>query len=189
MARLAFALFSLSVLAGASLPARAQAPTASGAELFRAANCVACHKWSGIGGGGYGGAAANLRKTSLAQADIESLLHCGDPGGGMPYFKAGAYDKGACNGIKKSDLDTATMPKPAAHFLNDAEIHTVAGYVVTHFKGKGDPTAAECVGFFGHETHACDGLPGDAHGTPGSPSEAPHHLQIDTAPDANAAPK
>ncbi len=160
MTRFAFAAFGLSVWAGGCLPASAQAPTQSGLELFKAANCVACHKWSGIGGGGYGGAAANLRKTLLEQGDIENLLHCGDPGGGMPYFKAGAYDNGACNGIKKNDLDEATMPKPAAHFLNDAEIHTVAGFVVSHFKGKGDATAAECIGFFGHMTHACDGLPG-----------------------------
>ena len=188
MIRFAFAFLTASALAGACLPAQAQAPVASGAELFRAANCVACHKWSGIGGGGYGGAAANLRKTSLEQADIESLLHCGDPGGGMPYFKAGAYDQGACNGIKKSDLDTATMPKPAAHFLNDAEIHAVAGYVVTHFKGKGDPTAEECVGFFGHQTHACDGLPDTGKASGSAPQET-HHLQIDAAPDANAGPK
>ncbi len=186
MIRHAFAILAVSALGGVFLSARAQAPVASGVELFRAANCVACHKWSGIGGGGYGGAAANLRKTSLDQADIESLLHCGDPGGGMPYFKAGAYDQGACNGIRKSDLDTATMPKPAAHFLNDAEIHVVAGYVVSHFKGKGDPTAQECIGFFGHSTHACDGLPDGGTGS-GAPPLETHHLHIDAAPDANAA--
>lgn len=41
-----------------------------GMRIFKSANCVGCHKWSGTGGGGYGGAAANLRATELTADQI-----------------------------------------------------------------------------------------------------------------------
>jgi len=160
---------------------------AAGARIFKDANCVACHKWSGTGGGGYGGAAANLRKTGLPEDQIEQTVRCGHIGGGMPYFQEDAYKTGSCYGLKADQLDVKTMPAAAEHFLQPAEIKTVAHYVATHFKGKGDPTHEECVGFFGHETHLCDELPkGDGDKTSASDNSSSHHLKIETAPDANA---
>jgi hypothetical protein len=161
---------------------------AAGARIFRAANCVACHKWSGTGGGGYGGSAANLRKTALTDELIVTTIRCGHPGGGMPYFQQDAYKTNSCYGLKGEDLSTSTAPPAAEHFLDAAEIQTVSHFVVNHYKGKGDPTHEECVGFFGHETRLCDDLPkGD--GTPASVVDTSHHLKIDTGPDANATPK
>ncbi len=155
----------------------------AGPRIFKAANCVACHKWSGTGGGGYGGAAANLRKTELDEATIVDTVRCGHPGGGMPYFQQDAYKTNAC-GLKESDLDVTTAPPAAEHFLQPQEIHAVAHYVFTHFKGKGDPTHEECVGFFGHETHLCDEYPKSGDATAADTGTS-HHLVIDSAPDPN----
>ena len=62
-----------------------------GLRVFKSANCMGCHKWSGVGGGGYGGAAANLRQTSLTLDQIEQTIRCGRPSTGMPHFDADAY--------------------------------------------------------------------------------------------------
>ncbi|WP_246725036.1 c-type cytochrome [Beijerinckia sp. L45] len=180
----AFALFAALPMGGAF----AQGAAPNGETIFKAANCVACHKWNGAGGGGYGGAAANLRKTALDEDGIVVTVRCGHSGGGMPYFEEGAYDNGSCG--KKADLDATSMPAAAEHPLSPVEIKAVAGYVMTHFKGKGDPTFEECTGFFGHETHLCEDLPKTASAAGGAPAPAPsHHLQIDAAPDANAVKK
>ena len=48
--------------AGAQQPADARE---AGKAIYERANCVGCHKWSGVGGGGYGGAALSLRETAL----------------------------------------------------------------------------------------------------------------------------
>jgi mono/diheme cytochrome c family protein len=162
---------------------------AAGARIFKAANCVACHKWSGTGGGGYGGAAANLRKTGLDEEQIAETVRCGHPGGGMPYFQEDAYKTKSCYDLNETDLDVTTAPAAAEHFLQPPEIKAVAHYVFVHFKGKGDPTHEECVGFFGHETRLCDDLPkGDGNDGAASVAGAAgsHHLKIETAPDANA---
>ncbi len=165
-------------------PVRADDSDARGASIFKNANCVACHKWSGTGGGGYGGAAANLRQTMLTEDLIVQTVRCGHPGGGMPFFQEDAYKTNSCYGLKGTDLNVNTAPPAAEHFLQPAEIQSVAHYVVTHFKGKGDPTHEECVGFFGHETRLCDDLP-KGSGAQAGKSDASHHLKIETAPDAN----
>jgi hypothetical protein len=182
-----------------------------GLRVFKTANCMGCHKWSGNGGGGYGGAAANLRQTTLTPEQIEQTIRCGRPGTGMPHFDADAYSDGRCYGLKKSDLPAAQMPPEPDHPLRLTAIDAVATYVVTHIKGKGNPTLAQCQAFFGTETRACDvyaqsdttsGVKSDAHsdatsGTAalqpasapsGPPAAASHgHLNVDAAPDANAA--
>jgi mono/diheme cytochrome c family protein len=48
-------------------PASGHAENDEGVRVFKSANCVGCHKWTGSGGGGYGGAAANLRQTALTR--------------------------------------------------------------------------------------------------------------------------
>jgi mono/diheme cytochrome c family protein len=185
--------FAVAVVALTAFPpasARADDATGggNGARIFKAANCVACHKWSGIGGGGYGGAAANLRKTQLSPDEIKETIRCGHSGGGMPYFQQDVYKSDSCNGMKASDMDVKSMPAAAEHFLEPPEIADVAQYVVDHFKGKGDPTYEECVGFFGHETHLCDEYP-KSGAAGGHDAPTGRHLVIETAPDANAVTK
>jgi mono/diheme cytochrome c family protein len=142
----------------------AQSPshTASdaGLHVFKSANCMGCHKWYGGGGGGYGGAALSLRRTQLTRDQIIEVVSCGRPGTGMPYHMRGAYDDdGKCyGGLTKVQLGDTIPPEPA-HYLRPSDIAAVADYVVTHLKGKGDPTFEECQAFFGTHSRVCDTYP------------------------------
>ena len=178
-----------------TMQARADSPSSDeGLRVFKSANCMGCHKWSGVGGGGYGGAAASLRQTSLTLDQIEQTITCGRPTTGMPHFAADAYSDGGCYGLKKSDLPPGQMPPEPDHPLRPSEIKAVATYVFTQIKGKGDPTLAQCQAFFGTGTRVCDVYDnqGNASVQPasaavGSAAQSHGHLKIETAPDANTS--
>jgi len=142
-----------------SPPATQQAgQTTEGQRIFKQANCVGCHKWHGGGGGGYGGDALSLRATHLTRDQIIETVACGRPGTGMPYFQRGAYDDDAhpCFGLSRHDLGK-TMPVEApATFLRPREIAAVTDYVVADIKGKGEPTYADCLAFFGEGSRVCN---------------------------------
>src|SRR4051794_30132068 len=160
-------------------PAWAEGPRADeGMRIFKSANCVGCHKWSGVGGGGYGGAAANLRATQLTPEQIQETVRCGRPGTGMPHFQADAYDGGRCYGLKKSDLPSDQMPPEPDHPLRPEEIKTVAGYVVTSIKGRGAPNLADCQAFFGTASRVCD-VYQDGEGSNAATASSHHHLKVD----------
>jgi Cytochrome C oxidase, cbb3-type, subunit III len=157
-------------------------------RIFKSANCMGCHKWSGIGGGGYGGAAANLRATQLTPQQIEETVRCGRPGTGMPHFQADAYDDGRCYGLKKADLPSDKMPPEPDHPLRAEEIKVVAEYVVISIKGKGAPDLAQCQAFFGTRSRVCDIFEPDEEGGAAAGASPPHgHLKVEAAHDANAA--
>lgn len=187
------------LLAGACLlaglrPARADADASAdeGLRVFKSANCAGCHKWDGEGGGSYGGAGANLRRTTLNLQQIEMTVRCGRIGSGMPHFDPNAYTDGRCYGLKKSQLTQATIPPEPDHPLQPAEIDAVAKYVVTHIKGQGAPTLAQCRAFFGSATKACDSYAsGGGAVQPASASAAGGHThpKVEAAPDANAPGK
>ena len=145
------------VLLGLASVARAQSTDASesGKAVYERANCVGCHKWSGIGGGGYGGAALSLRATELSKQQIVETVTCGRPGTGMPHFTADPYAGKDCYGMSAADVKDM-MPPAANVVLRLREIDRVADYVVAHIKGKGDPTLADCVAFFGDTSRVCD---------------------------------
>jgi mono/diheme cytochrome c family protein len=185
------------VIAGAG---RANAQSTSpdeGLRIFKSANCVGCHKWSGEGGGGYGGAAANLRQTMLSPEQIEETVRCGRPMTGMPHFEADAYADGHCYGVKQADLSDGKMPPAPDHPLRPAEIRMVATYVVMSIKGQGDPNLAQCLAFFGTGSRVCDiyakqgGAEGHVAATSPEPAASASHerMKVDSAADANAASK
>ena len=193
------AISTATLLLGGARLANAQ-PAASpdeGLRVFKSDNCVGCHKWSGQGGGGYGGAAANLRATSLTLEQIEETVRCGRPMTGMPHFDGDAYTDGRCYGLKKSDLPPDKMPPEPDHPLRPADIKAVATYVVTFIKGQGEPTFSQCQAFFGSGSRVCDvyAKPGEAvsqtvSASPGTSAASSHpHLKIDSAADANAPGK
>lgn len=169
-------------------PASGHAENDEGVRVFKSANCVGCHKWTGSGGGGYGGAAANLRQTALTRDQIIETIRCGRPGAGMPYFERDAYANGACYGLKKADLPSGQMPPEPDHYLRPKEIDAVADYVLTHFKGKGDPTFAECQAFFGTGTRVCDTYGKEKGTSPTAMAQSGHaHMKVEAAGDANAS--
>ncbi len=127
----------------------------SGKQVYERANCVGCHKWSGVGGGGYGGAALSLRETQLSVDDVVEIVTCGRPGTGMPHFTPDPYAAGACYGLKADDVK-GIMPPNANVMLHREDIQDVAHYVVDVIKGKGEPTLADCVTFFGDASRVCD---------------------------------
>lgn len=170
------------------------APSDDGLRIYKSANCVGCHKWSGTGGGGYGGAAANLRETKLSLDQIEETIRCGRPMAGMPHFQLDAYSDGRCYGLKASDLPDGKMPPEPDHGLRPADIKAVAEYVATHIKDQGDPTFSQCQAFFGAGTRVCDVYAkkddgGGQNVSRSDPSKtSPHgHLKVDAATDLNAA--
>ena len=163
-----------------------------GMRIYKSANCVGCHKWSGNGGGSYGGAAANLRQTQLSLAEIEETIRCGRPMAGMPHFQTDAYSDGTCYGLKEADLADGKMPPGTSHPLRPADIRAVAEYVATQIKGRGEPTFAQCQTFFGSETRVCDVYARQGEGArdasaSGSAEVPSHrHMQVEAASDANA---
>jgi mono/diheme cytochrome c family protein len=130
-------------------------PSTAGKAVFKRANCFGCHKWHGNGGGGYGGDALSLRKTELTREQIMEIVSCGRPGTGMPFFTRGAYDTVNCYGMNRQDAGNQ-MPQEAGAFLRPNDIEAVADYVIANVKGRGEPTYAECVGFFGDTSRVCD---------------------------------
>src|SRR6202165_5128812 len=118
--------------------------TDAGKAVFKRANCFACHKWHGNGGGGYGGDALSLRMTELTREQIIETVSCGRPGTGMPFFTRGAYDTIKCHGMNRQEAGSQ-MPPEANTFLRPNDIETVADYVIARIKGKGEPNYAECV--------------------------------------------
>ena len=185
-----------------SAATRAQPPQSpdEGLRIFKSANCVGCHKWSGEGGGGYGGAAANLRATSLTTEQIEETIRCGRPMTGMPHFEEEAYSDGRCYGMKQGDLAANQMPPEPDHPLRPADIRAVATYVVTYVKGKGPPNFAQCQAFFGSGSRVCGvyakpeeatsqtaSAPSGSGGPTSTDAPSHAHVKVETAADANAA--
>ena len=159
----AAAALVLNCVVGVAIPAglanaqqaTAHDPTDDGKRVFKAANCMGCHKWHGNGGGGYGGDALSLRKTELTREQIIEVIRCGRPGTGMPFHLRGAYDTEPCYDLKREQL-AGTMPPEAASFLRPRDIEAVSDYVIAHVKGKGEPTFADCAAFFGEGSKVCE---------------------------------
>ncbi len=166
-----------------SHPARADeahAVSEDGMRIYKAANCVGCHKWDGQGGGGYGGAAANLRATQLDYDAIVTTITCGRPGTGMPHFQENAYDDGHCYGLKAEDIPPEQKVAAPLKWLRKADIDTVAHYVVDDLKGQGAPTYAQCQAFFGTSSRVCETYP--------HPGGSSGHMKVESAPDSNMEP-
>lgn len=164
-ARRLLLIAAVATLAAATLPAApalAQGMGAGGGgdagqKVFKSANCVGCHHWTGTGGGSYGGASANLRATQLTPEQIAEVVRCGRPSTGMPFFERNAYSDGRCyGGLRAADLPPDQLPPEPDHYLRAPEIEAVTGYVIANLKGRGEPTFAECQAFFGTQTRACN---------------------------------
>src|ERR1700748_1711633 len=153
-AMLALAVIAVIAATGGAF-AQSAAPTDAAKAVFKRPNCVGCHKWHGNGGGGYGGDALSLRKTELTKDQIIETVECGRPGTGMPFFTRGAYDTTKCYDMDRQQVG-AQIPPEANVFLRHEDVEAVADYVLTHIKGKGEPTYAECTDFFGTTSHVCD---------------------------------
>ena len=137
------AMLALAVIAFVAIPtgvhAQSADPTDAGKAVFKRANCFGCHKWHGNGGGGYGGDALSLRRTELTKDQIVETVECGRPGTGMPFFMRGAYDTTKCYDMDRQQVG-AQSPPEANVFLRHEDVEVVADYVLTHIKGKGEPT-------------------------------------------------
>ncbi len=151
---LALGFAAAALAAGAQAQTAGHTPTDEGKRVYERANCMGCHKWHGDGGGGYGGAALSLRRTELSRDQIIETVRCGRPGRGMPYHDREAYDGDGCYGLNRSEL-AGTMPPAAAVFLREADIEAVTDYVLANIKGKGEPSYADCIAFFGAASHMC----------------------------------
>ncbi len=141
-----------------STQAHGQGDVSEGQSVFKRANCMGCHKWHGGGGGGYGGDALSLRATQLTREQIIETVACGRPGTGMPYFERGAYDgdQHPCYGVSRQDLGKNMPVEAPGSFLRPPEIAAVADYVIADIKGKGAPTYADCLAFFGEGSRVCN---------------------------------
>lgn len=146
----------------ATPPASATTPADAGQGriVYEKANCVGCHKWHGGGGGGYGGAALSLRETQLDHAQLVEVVRCGRPSTGMPYHDRHAYKTAECfGGMSLEGLAPADLPRPPARFLRPDEIEAVVLYVETAIQGKGEPTKADCIAYWGPTARECAAMP------------------------------
>lgn len=163
---------ALSLALTVASAAAAEHTSDRGESIYKRANCVGCHKWHGGGGGGYGGAALSLRATEFDKKQIMFTVQCGRPGTGMPYFDADAYGadkaRNPC-GVSLKDLGDVKAAQGGV-FLRPEEISAVADYVIDHIKGKGEPTLADCVAFFGDASRVCEVYRKDAHHAMPTPS-------------------
>jgi hypothetical protein len=66
-------------------------------------------------------------------------------GGGQIWRHRNELNSAHCRGALTID----PMPPEAASFLRPREIEAVADYVIAHVNGRGEPTFADCVAFFG----------------------------------------
>jgi mono/diheme cytochrome c family protein len=129
-----------------------------GKRVYKKANCMGCHKWHGGGGGGYGGAALSLRATELDRDQLLEVVRCGRPGTRMPYHDREAYKADSCyGGMTKADLGE-DFPAQAAIFLQPQEIEAVVDYVQATLQGKGEPTKADCIAFWGPGERQCESM-------------------------------
>jgi len=126
------------------------------------ANCASCHGWAGDGQGDphAHGHAAKLRETKLTRDQLIEVIACGRPGAQMPHFNAYAYTEDACYGLKAADVDgSGTKPPDPVQSLQPKEIAAVADYLLAKVAGKGAPTKAECIDYFGGPAPACASYP------------------------------
>ena len=179
------------LLVGAGGAMAQPASSDEGMRIYKAANCVGCHKWSGIGGGSYGGAAANLRQTQLSVSQIEETVRCGRPMAGMPHFQTDAYSDGKCYGLTEATCLTASCRRdqssPASRRHQGGR--RIRGDLYQSERRTG---FAQCQAFFGSDTRVCDVYARQGDGArdasaPGSAEVPPHrHMQVEAAGDANA---
>lgn len=126
-----------------------------GKAVYKKANCVGCHKWHGAGGGGYGGAALSLRKTELTRDQFLEVVRCGRPATRMPYHDRRAWKQQMpCFEMTRQEIGSDAPPK-AAKLLRPEEVEAVTDYVYAAVVGKGEPTKAECVAFWGADAREC----------------------------------
>jgi mono/diheme cytochrome c family protein len=162
-----FAVAAIVVACAVASPAAAPAEELSpeeartlayGLEVFKTkATCQFCHKWDGSGDQGYGGNALSLRKTQLTPAQMAEVVKCGRPHTQMPYHDRFAYTDKRCFGLTRDDLGN-DMPPAATESLQPREVDAVVKYLFARVVGRGEPTYAECVEFWGADTHQCEPL-------------------------------
>jgi hypothetical protein len=95
--------------------------------------------------------------TDLDRDRLLEVGRCGRPGTRMPDHDRHAYQTTSCYGRTKADLGE-DFPAPAAIFLRDHEILAVVGHVQSEFKGKGEPTKARSVAFWGEAERPCQSM-------------------------------
>ena len=129
-----------------------------GAGTYQSAGCMACHKWHGKGGRGYAGTPINFRTTELTKEQMMTVIACGRPGTGMPYFRKDAYKGYNCYDMTIEELGDDLMPPRARTPLKGRQIRDVATFIVEFWQGRSDElTQADCQIFFG-DSKMCNNL-------------------------------
>ena len=156
----ALAALISAVLAGwSAAPAAAQPETRHpGVSVYKSAGCMACHKWHGMGGSGYGGTPINFRETFLERDQLIEVIACGRPGTAMPSFHKQAYRGYDCyDGMTPEDLEEL-LPGRARTSLSRRQLKNLADFIIEHFKGRSNEVKeSDCRIFFG-ESRMCKNL-------------------------------
>mgnify|MGYP001487758911 CR=1 FL=1 len=153
------ALISVVLVAAWVAPATAEpGKPHPGIVLYKTVGCMACHKWHGMGGSGYGGTPINFRETFLDRNQLIEVVSCGRPGTGMPAYHKEAYRGYDCyDGLTPEDLEEL-MPGRPPRTLSRRQIKHIADFIVEHFKGRSNEVVeSDCRIFFG-ESRMCKNL-------------------------------
>ena len=140
----ALALFA----AGAGAQVTASHP---GVAVYKNNGCLACHKWHGMGGSGYGGTPVNFREIWIDRDQIVEVVACGRPGTAMPFHHRDAYEGYDCyEGTRLEDFLPEDRPGRSRMIMNTRQVRQVAEFILEHFKGRpNEPAPEDCELFFG----------------------------------------
>lgn len=131
-----------------------EAKTHPGATLYKRKNCMACHKWHGLGGTGYGATPINLRETPLDYEDLVEVISCGRPGTAMPYHLKTAYKSYNCFDLTREELGN-DAPARGKEFVSSRNIRDLVDFIVGYFKTHPEVTKEDCWLMFGEGAKSC----------------------------------
>jgi len=148
---------SVAAIAGLVLAVAMAAPASAqdkvkhpGVSIYKSSGCLACHKWHGMGGPGYGGTPINFRESQLTKEQMIEVIACGRPGTTMPFHAKDAYDSLSCYGDMKQEDLGEDMPGKAQRLLSLRQIESLADFIATNYQGRDNQLdLGDCRLFFG----------------------------------------
>lgn len=131
-----------------------EAKSHPGTALYKRKNCMACHKWHGIGGSGYGATPINLRETPLDDEDLIEVISCGRPGTAMPYHLKTAYKSYNCFDMTRDEMGS-DAPARGKEYVSARNIRDLVEFITRYMRTHPEVTQQDCWLMFGEGAKSC----------------------------------
>ena len=161
------AILALGVVAAQGTPAETPeydpAAVERGLQVYKDGGCRSCHGWAANGvREGENPEGPSIRQTLLPPEVLRLTVQCGRPNSLMPYFDHQAYNLDErCYGISRFNVNAmgVDLPRRGRVDLGDDQLDDLVAYLMTRVVGLSDePTAEQCLLFFGETNALCDAL-------------------------------